>query len=459
MTPLLLRQSLAQLRRHFPLISALLLPLLTAPVSAQGPGPISYEQFSLANGLAVVLSPDPTSQAVAVEIWYEAGARTVPRARAGLGRLFERLMFAGTEHVPPGAHGAVVADLGGQSSAEVSEEVARFGTTVPAERLNLALWLESERMRALAINDTSVNQARLSLLQDLRDRLGREPYTGVLLDGVTALYDSTTCAGYAQPAIGTAHTISAIRTEEVRRFFVERYSPTGARLVIAGSFDPAVARRLVMEYFNAIPGGRPPAAITCTGASPVAGTRRAVIDRLAGRTAVAQLYRLPPHDHPDSPALELLGIILAEGPTARLPRVLTGSLRAAVATQGGIVGDRRAPGAFLLFAVAADGVNADSLATLLAAQAAWAGGDGLTEADLLQARTIFRATTVSGRERAGDVAVALQHAAAFHGDLAAINEEPDRVLAVTVADLRRVAQSWLVPANAFTLVISPEAAS
>lgn len=459
MTPLLFRRSLARARRHPLLILAALLPLLTNAAPAQAPGRIAFEQFSLANGLEVVFSPDLTSQAVAVEIWYEAGARTVPRARAGMGRLFERLMFAGTEHVPPGAHGAVIADLGGLSSAEVSEEVARFGTTVPAERLNLALWLEAERMRALAINDTSVNQARLSLLEDLRDRLGREPYTGALLGGVTALYDSTTCAGYAQPAIGSTPSISAIRTEEVRRFFVERYSPTGARLVIAGNFDPDEARRLVMEYFNGIPAGRPPAAITCTGNSPVAGTGSAVTDRLASRTAVAQLYRLPPHEHPDSPALELLGIILAEGPTARLPRVLTRSLRAAVATQGGVVGDRRVPGAFLLFGVAGDGVSADSLASLLGAQAAWAGGDSLTEAELLQARTVFRATTVSGRERVGDIAAALQHAATFHGSLAAVNDEPARVLAVTLEDLRRVARTWLIPANAFTLVIAPEAES
>lgn len=459
MTPLPYRPSLAPSRRPSPLTLALPWILLVTPLPAQAPGRIAYEQFSLTNGLEVVLAPDRTSEAVAVEIWYEAGARTVPRNRAGMARLFERLMFGGTEHVPPGVHGSVVADLGGQNSAEVSEEVARFGSTVPAERLNLALWLEAERMRALAINDTTVSQARLGLLEDLRDRLGRDPYTGALLGGVTALYDSTTCAGYAQPAIGQATTISAIRTEEVRRFFVERYSPTGARLVVTGNFDPADARRLVMEYFNGIPGNRPTASGACAGASPVAGTRRSITDRLAGRPAVALLYRLPPHDHPDSPALELLGILLAEGPDARLPRILSRSLRAAVATQGGIVGDRRGPGAFLLFGVAGDSVTADSLAVLLAAQAAWAGGDSLTEAGLLQARNIFRATTVSSRERAGDVAAALHHAATFHGNLAAVNEEPERVLGVTLEELRRVARTWLIPSNAYTLVISPEAAS
>jgi len=456
--PFPVRPSPVPARRRFPLIPALLLPLLCGPAWAQAPGRIAFEQFSLANGLEVVFAPDPTSQAVAVEIWYEAGARHVPRARAGLARLFERLMFAGTAHVPPGAHGAVIADLGGQSSAEVSEEVARFGSTVPAERLNLALWLESERMRALAINDTSVNQARLALLEDQRDRLGREPFTGALLAGVTALYDSTACPGYAQPAIGNAASISAIRTEDVRRFFVERYSPTGARLVIAGNFDPAEARRLVMEYFNGIPGGSQAPTVACAESSPTAGTRRSVTDRLAGRPAVAQFYRIPPHDHADSPALDLLGILLAEGPEARL-RTLSRGLRAAVATQGGVVGDRRAPGAFLLFAVAADSVSADSLAALLAAQAAWAGGDGVTESDLAQARTLYRATMVSARERVSDIAEALHHAATFHGRLAAVNEEPERVMAVTLDDLRRVARTWLVPGNAFTLLITPEAAS
>lgn len=174
---------------------------------------------------------------------------------------------------------------------------------------------------------------------------------------------------------------------------------------------------------------------------------------------MAQFYRLPPHDHADNPALELLGIIMGEGTSSRLPQRLTRELRAAVATQGGIVGDRRAPGAFLLFAVAGDSVTTDSLAALLSAQAAWAGGDGLTEADLLQARNVYRSTAVSGRERAEDIAEALQHAATFHGDLAMINEEPDRVLAVTLEDMRRVARTWLIPGNALTLVIVREPAS
>ena len=436
---------------------ALLSLLFLPPLAAQGTGPITLEQFRLANGLEVIFAPDRSAPVVAVDIWYEAGSRTVPPAQAGLARLFERLMYAGTEHVAPGAHAALVTDLGGESLAEVSEESARFGATVPAERLGLALWLEAERMRGLAISDSSVNDARLAQLGDLRDRLNGEPYTEALLDAVTTLYDTATCAGYSQPAIGRATTLPAITTTQVRDFYVTRYAPSGARLVIAGSFDPADARRLVMEYFNNIPRGTDAAPVPCTEAGSFTARRHVVTDRQAGRPAAGVLYRLPPHNHADTPALELLGIILTEGSGARLPTVLGRELRVAAATQGGIIGDRRVTGAFLLFGVSSNRVTGDSLAALLAAQAAWAGGDSLGAAQLERARHIYRATAASDRERMADIANAVQHAAAFHGNPSEVNAEPARILAVTLDDVRRVARTWLRPENAVTLIINPEA--
>jgi predicted Zn-dependent peptidase len=112
-----------------------------------------------------------------------------------------------------------------------------------------------------------------------------------------------------------------------------------------------------------------------------------------------------------------------------------------------------------LFAVAGPGVSGDSLAALLAAQATWAAGDGLADADLERARNIYLATAVSRRERPVDIAEALQHAATFHGTPDAVNAEADRVRAVTLADLRRVAAAWLKPENALTVVIAPGGAS
>jgi predicted Zn-dependent peptidase len=156
------------------------------------------------------------------------------------------------------------------------------------------------------------------------------------------------------------------------------------------------------------------------------------------------------------PALQLLGLMLGRGRDARLARMLGGT-GSTIATQAGVLGDRVGPGAFGLFAVAADGVTADSLQALLEAQVTWMTGDSVGEAELVRAKNIFRATAVSGHERPEDIAEALHHAATFSGAAEAVNTDLARTMTLTVTDIRRVARTWFVPANALTLVVTPEA--
>jgi predicted Zn-dependent peptidase len=439
----------------------ILLFLFTPGASLRGQdvGRIAFERFSLPNGLDVVLAPDHASQVVAVSVWYRAGSRNESPAHAGLARLFERLMFAGSANVPAGGHGAIVEDAGGRLVAAVDEEFSRYSETLPSNRLNLGLWLEAERMRSLSINDTSVAQSQTALLRDLDARVGEEAYTGVILDAIASIYDSAACPGYAHPSIGQAHTIQALTAADAQAFYHQYYVPNNARLVVTGDFDPAAIRPQITAYFSDIPRGPDPVDIACGTTDTPGARRRAVVDRLANRIAVGSFYRIPDHQDPDTPALELLGIVLSQGSGSRLTARLVGETRTADATQGGLLTDRRGPGVFGLFGVAAQGITADSLGAALAAQAAWLAGPGLTEADLTRARNIYLATAVSGRERPLDVADALQHAAAARGALEAINSEVAKVMAVSLGDLRRVAAAWLAPERALTIVITPEAAS
>jgi predicted Zn-dependent peptidase len=446
-------------RRFF--IALALVPILAgaATLEAQVAGRISAEQYSLPNGLTVLLAPDRSAPVVAVDVWYRAGSREEPPGKAGLARMFERLMFAGSASLPAGTHGNMVEDVGGQFFAEVDEEKARFGEILPTSRLNLGLWLESERMRSPQINDTTVSQARLALLEDLGRQVDEAPYTAAIVDAVAALYDSTACPGYAHPTMGRGASITGLTAGDAQTFFHERYGPNNARLAVVGDFDPAIARQLITEYFGGIPRGSDAPAASCTPTPNTGARKKSVSDRQLGRLAVGKFYNVPAHDHPDSPALELLGVILSQGNDSRLARVLAGEARATVGTQGGILADRRGPEVFGLFAVAAPGVTADSLGALLAAQAAWAGSEGLGEADLKRAKNIYLATAVGVRERPGDIAEQLLHAATFHGSPDDVNAEVGRVMAATVADLRRVAKAWLTPENALTLVVNPEPAS
>jgi zinc protease len=444
-----------------PLAAALLALFHAAALSAQSTGRIAFERFSLSNGLDVILAPDRSTQVVAVDVWYLTGSRDEPAAKAGLARLFDRLMFAGSANVPAGAHAALIEQAGGQVEGEVEEDVSRFREALPSNRLNQALWLEADRMRGIVVNDTTVSDSRAGLLEDFRARTVGEPFTANVVEAIAALYDSLACPGYSHPPIGRLSTITTLGTGDAAEFLNRHYRPNAARLVVAGDFDPAEARQTITDYFGGISRAPIPQAPACSATFSPGAARRAVTDRVATRAAAGQFYRIPAHDHADTPALDLLGIILGQGQGAQLITRLIRELAAASAVQAGVLGTRQGPGVFGLFAVAGPdpGIGADSLASLLAAAAARAAGDGITEADLTRARNIYLATAVSRRERPLDVAEALQHAAAFHGTAEAVNTEADRVLGVTLVELRRVARTWLTPENALTLLITPGGAS
>jgi zinc protease len=435
--------------------SLVLFALLARPLTAQSPGQITFERFALANGLEVVLAPDPTTEAVAVDLWYFAGVRDETVTSAGVARLFDRLMFAGSTNVPPGGHATLVEVGGGRVTAAIDEDVSRFGQTVPAAMLPQALWLEAERMRGIHISDTTVNESRGGMLADLRARLAREPYTAVILQSVAAIYDSLACPAYSRSPVSRELTTANLTPAATRGFFEVFYRPNNARLVIAGNFDPAIARGLVRDYFAGVQRGRDIVRVGCTPEAAKMPPRRIITDNSVARAAAGIFYRIPAPTHEDAAALELLGVVLGQGTGSRLRTVLIAETGAASSIQAGPFGERTGPGAFGLFAVAAQGVSGDSLVKLLAAQATWATSDGLTEAAITRARNIFRATWASRRERPQDLAEEIQKAATYRGDLETVNTMLDRVLAISLADLRRVAARWLTLQNGLTVVVNP----
>lgn len=444
-------------RPGFPALLTSIL-LLVSRLDAQQAGPITAERFTLPNGLDVLLAPDHTTQVAAVDVWYFAGSRDEAPGKAGLARLFTQLFFAGSANVPAGAHAGLIQQGGGRGDASIEEDVSRFYQTVPSNRLNQALWLEADRMRGVVINDTTVRDARLSAIQELGDRLN-EPYTPQVIEAVAALYDSASCPGYTHLPLGQLNTLSAITTKDAADFLNQHFRPNAARLVVTGDFDPAATRKVITDWFGPIAKAAAPVAPACAGTPASGNARRSVTGAAGTRPAAGVFYRVPGHDHPDAAALELLGVIMGQGSQARLLSHLVGELAAATGVQAGVLGTRQGPGAFGLFAIAGPGITADSLAVLLTAEAAWASGTGITQADVDRARIVYLATAVSRRERPEDVAEALQHAAYYHGKAEAVNTEVDRVMAVTLADVRRVAAALLTPKNGITLVITPGGAS
>jgi predicted Zn-dependent peptidase len=429
------------------------------PATGQEPGKIPYETFQLPNGLSVILSEDHSTQVVSVNLWFDVGSRNERPSRTGFAHLFEHMMFQGSAHVKKAEHSQLVERAGGHANGQTEDDITRYYETVPSNRVNLALWLEADRMRSLAVTPENFQNQRETVKEERRQRIDNQPYAGPFLDGLYGLYDSTDCFPYSHSTIGSMADLDSATIGDVQAFFQLYYAPNNARLVIAGDFNSADIRQLVESYFGDIPRADAPPAVACTAGFNAGARRNAVTDKLANLPATVKFYRIPRHDHGDTPALELLGTILGQGESSRLNMSLARTAQAAVATQAGIFGDRRGPSAFGAFAVANQGVSADSLDALLTAELTRLATDGVSEAELTKAKNVYRAGLISGRQRSFEVSEALQHAATFHGDLATVNTDLARYLSVTLEDIKRVAEAYLRPENCFTLIVNAGASS
>jgi len=434
--------------------------LLPATLPAQVPvaetaGRIAFEQFALPNGLRVIYSEDHSTPVVSVDVWYEVGSRNERPGRSGFAHLFEHMMFQGSAHIKKSEHNKLIERAGGDFNGSTAEDRTNYWETVPSNRLNLALWAEADRMRSLAITEENFENQRQAVKEERRLRVDNQPYQAAFTDGLTWPFDSTSCFPYAHTVIGSMADLDSAKLPDVQAFFDTYYAPNNATLVVVGDFVPSELRSLVNQYFagapsHAVPEG-PRCDATTTASSP---KRRAVHDAHANLDALLRIYRIPEHRHADTPALELLNIILGQGESSRLNVAVVRREKAAVAT-GAILnpfGSRNGPGIWVAYGIVNQGVSADRMDSLIGVQLDSIRANGITPAELEKAKNALRAGFIGNRETTLGKAEELHHYLTFHNSIDEINTDLDRVLSVTSDDVKRVANQYLTPGN-LTLVI------
>jgi zinc protease len=435
--------------------AALGIALIWAPVSLTAQSNLEFEDYTLDNGLRVFLAENHSAPVVTVDVWYNVGSRNERMGRSGFAHLFEHMMFQGSAHVKKGEHGQLITRVGGVRNGSTNEGRTNYFETVPANRMNLALWLEADRMRSLAITQENFENQRDVVKEERRLRIDNQPYIPAVLDGTTLLFDSTDCFAYAHAPIGSMDDLNAAVVSDVQQFFDLYYKPNNATIAVVGDFDPAQAKELITQYFADIPRGEDPPPVSCSYSYDPGAQTREWQDEHANLPAVLVAYRVPPHSDPDTRPLELLGTILGGGESSRLNRSMVREQKTAL--QAGMQqNSRRGPGMIVAVAIANQGVEAATLQQQLTEQVARVVDEGVTDQELEKAKNDFRASFIFGSQTTMEIAERLLHYAHYHNSMDEIRTDLDEYMKVTADDIERVAAKYLVPENSFSIVIVPQ---
>jgi zinc protease len=437
---------------RMPTFLALVLLVLLAPAaSAQA----TLETYRLSNGLNVILAPDPSATTVAVNVWYDVGSRREPPGRSGFAHLFEHLMFQGSENVEPGGHSRMVTQAGGQNNAYIVEDHTAYFQTLPPDRYNLGLWLEAERMRSLIVTEEVMRREIEVVKEERRLRFDNAPYGVARLEAWYYLpYDASTCFAYAHSPIGSPADLDAATLHDVQRFFDTYYNPNNATVALAGAFAPAEARRLIQEYFGAIPRGPEPPPVTCEEPFRHLPVRRTIDDPNATLPAVMFSYGTPAVDHPDTEALNILISILSSGQSSRFNQRLVRDEQVALQASGFLM-SRVGPGLVWVIGVANQDVEIEQVESSLDAVIDQVRRNGVTQAELDKARNNYLAGRVRERQTSQGTSEALQWSNHYLGDPRAMDARMERLRTLTVDDIRRVAATYLTPENRAVVVAVP----
>jgi zinc protease len=419
-----------------------------APAGTARPVPLpAVETWKLPNGLEVAFAALPGSPVVSVQAWYRVGAADDPAGKRGLARLFETLMLSGSARVRPGDHRAYLEQIGGTTSASVSEDISAFASTLPAERLEYALDLEAERMRNLELTDDAVARA-VELAQARQAEEGRSGlYRAYRRLVATAFVQHP----YGQSAAAPAADLASIGPADARAFYDAYYQPGNALLVVVGGVDQAAVRAAIEARFAAIPAvAEPPRPAAELPEPPQSARRREEVSGADGLVMVG--FHIPAARAPSVYAYQLLGQILTGGRSSRLGK-LTATGKAI--DVGGQVLVRRDPGLMLIYAGGGRGAASEVLEQAIDAELLALARSGPSAAELARAKRQITATVLGAAQSATGYGNQLGMAWSLTGAPGAIGKDLGELAAVPAAAVRKAAADGLKPDQATVIVGGP----
>jgi predicted Zn-dependent peptidase len=415
--------------------------------------PTPLEEFTLANGLRVVLSPDRAIPVVSIAVYYDVGSRNEREGRTGFAHLFEHMMFQGSENVPKAAHFQYIFNAGGTMNGTTSTERTNYFETLPSNYLPLAFWLESDRMRSLKVTQENLDNQRNAVQEEKRLRYDNQPYVNAFLRMNELIFSNP---ANAHSTIGSMEDLDAATIDDVQEFFRIYYAPNNAVLTVVGDFDNDEARALVEKYFSNIPAQPRPPAVDVSETTSVAHREETFHDALAPAPAFVLGWKIPERRTPEFYALSLAGSLLFEGDSSRLYQKLVKGDESVVSIEGGI-DERRGPSALYIFALPKPGEEVRKIRDQIFEEINRIATDGPTGAEMEKLRNSLCNDSVRGRQSTMYRAQRLAEFALYDSDPRLIDSELDHYLSVTAEDIKQTVARYVDVPNRVVLDIVPVA--
>ena len=432
-------------------------PVFLAVVSvgaAAGPV-IKFSDVKLKNGLRVIISEDHTAPTVSVAVNYNVGSADEKARRTGFAHLFEHMMFKGSENVGPGEHFALIFSNGGTLNGTTNNDRTLYFETLPANQLELALFLEGDRMHSLDINKANLDNQRNAVQEERRLRLDNQPY------GQT--YEKTNQQAYDNPAykhsvIGSMEDLNAASVDDVATFFKTYYAPNNAVLSIVGDVDTKKTTALIEKYFGPISHQPQPKRPDLVEPPHMAERRSTIEDQLARLPQVDIAWVTPPAGTPDFDALDVVSWVLSSGRSSRFNQAIVREKQLATSAFGGAQ-DSRGPGLFQVSATVAPGKKPEEVETALYEVIDKVKAGPIADWEIEKAHNSARRSQAGAVTSSLTRAIQLGEYALFYNDPNLINTKTDKIVKVTAADVQRVAAKYLTKENRSVVTTTPKPAA
>ncbi len=413
--------------------------------------PIPIEQYKLKNGLRVVLNEDNAVPVVSVAVYYDVGSRNERKGRDGFAHLFEHMMFQGSENVPKAGHFQLISKAGGTMNGSTATQRTNYFETLPANQLPLALWLESDRMRSLAITKENLENQREVVKEEKRMRYDNQPY-GQVFDLITEMTFKNFANSHS--TIGSMEDLNAATLDDVSDFFKMYYAPNNAVLTISGSFDSKAAKEMIEKYFATIPNQPQPPAVDVSEPTEVAVKTKTFVDKLAPFPAFLMAWKVPARRTEDFNALYLAGKLLYDGDSSRLYQKLVKGDES-VLQLFGFTDERRGPSLVLIGAIPKAGKEPKQIRQIVLSEIKNMAANGPSTDEMQKLRNQLLNDQVRSRQTTLGRATQLAEYSIYDNDPTLINTEFDTLLKVTPEQIKAAVGKYLDTDNRAELDVVP----